>query len=41
MKVIGDHFEADTKYDFFGSELSMPIMGASIAGVNSFGGEKK
>jgi isopentenyl diphosphate isomerase/L-lactate dehydrogenase-like FMN-dependent dehydrogenase len=40
MKVIGDHFEADTKYDFFGSELSMPIMGASIAGVNSFGGEK-
>jgi len=40
MKVIGDHFEADTKYDFFGTELSMPIMGASIAGVNSFGGEK-
>jgi len=40
MNVIGDHFEADTKYDFFGSELSMPIMGASIAGVNSFGGEK-
>jgi isopentenyl diphosphate isomerase/L-lactate dehydrogenase-like FMN-dependent dehydrogenase len=40
MKVIGDHFEADTKYDFFGIELSMPIMGASVAGVNSFGGEK-
>jgi len=40
MKVIGDHFEADTKYDFFGTELSMPIMGASVAGVNSFGGEK-
>jgi len=40
MKVIGDNFEADTKYDFFGTELSMPIMGASIAGVNSFGGEK-
>jgi len=40
MNVIGDHFEADTKYDFFGTELSMPIMGASIAGVNSFGGEK-
>ena len=40
MKTIGDHFEADTTYDFFGRELSMPIMGASIAGVNSFGGEK-
>jgi len=40
MKTIGDHFEANTTYDFFGKELSMPIMGASIAGVNSFGGEK-
>ena len=40
MKTIGDHFEADTTYNFFGKELSMPIMGASIAGVNSFGGEK-
>ncbi|MHA1234884.1 MAG: alpha-hydroxy-acid oxidizing protein, partial [Promethearchaeota archaeon] len=40
MKTIGDPFEADTTYDFFGRELSMPIMGASIAGVNSFGGEK-
>lgn len=40
MKTVGDHFEADTKYDFFGREISMPIMGASIAGVNSFGGEK-
>ncbi|MBY8988314.1 MAG: alpha-hydroxy-acid oxidizing protein [Candidatus Lokiarchaeota archaeon] len=39
MKLIGDHFEADTKYDFFGKELSMPIMGASVSGVNSFGGE--
>ncbi len=39
MKLIGDHFEADTKYDFFGKRLSMPIMGASVAGVNSFGGE--
>ncbi len=40
MKLIGDHFKADTKYDFFGKELSMPIMGASVSGVNSFGGEK-
>ncbi len=40
MKVIGHDFEADTKFSFFGRELSMPIMGASVAGVNSFGGEK-
>lgn len=40
MRLIGDHFEADTTYDFFGNKLSMPIMGASVAGVNSFGGEK-
>jgi 4-hydroxymandelate oxidase len=39
MKVIGDHFEPDTSYEFFGKKLSMPIMGASVAGVNSFGGE--
>lgn len=40
MKLIGDHFEADTKYNFFGKLLSMPIMGASVSGVYSFGGEK-
>ena len=40
MKTIGNHFEANTTYDFFGRKLSMPIMGASIAGVNSFGGKK-
>ncbi len=40
MKLIGDHFKANTTYDFFGKELSMPIMGASVSGVNSFGGEK-
>jgi len=39
MKVIGEHFEPDTSYEFFGNKLSMPIMGASVAGVNSFGGE--
>ena len=31
--------EKDITYNFFGNELKMPIMGASIAGVNSFGGE--
>ena len=40
MRLIGDHFEPDTSYNFFGKTLSMPIMGASVAGVNSFGGEK-
>lgn len=40
MQLIGEHFEPDTSYDFFGNKLSMPIMGASVAGVNSFGGEK-
>jgi isopentenyl diphosphate isomerase/L-lactate dehydrogenase-like FMN-dependent dehydrogenase len=40
MKVIGPHFEPDTKFFFFDRELSMPVMGASVAGVNSFGGEK-
>ena len=40
MKLIGPHFEPNTKFSFFGEELSMPIMAASVAGVNSFGGEK-
>jgi isopentenyl diphosphate isomerase/L-lactate dehydrogenase-like FMN-dependent dehydrogenase len=40
MKVIGPHYEADTKFNFFGRELTMPIMGASVAGVQSFGGDK-
>ena len=40
MHLIGDHFEPDTSYNFFGRKLSMPIMGASTAGVHSFGGEK-
>ncbi len=40
MKLIGEDFTPDTSYNFFGRELSMPIMAASVAGVNSFGGEK-
>ena len=39
MSVIGEDFIPDTSYTFFGSKLSMPIMGGSVAGVNSFGGE--
>ena len=40
MSVIGSSFEPNTDYDFFGKKLSMPIMGASVTGVNSFGGDK-
>ncbi|MFW9823164.1 MAG: alpha-hydroxy-acid oxidizing protein [Candidatus Thorarchaeota archaeon] len=40
MNLIEDHFIPDTNYEFFGRKLSMPIMAASVAGVNSFGGEK-
>jgi isopentenyl diphosphate isomerase/L-lactate dehydrogenase-like FMN-dependent dehydrogenase len=40
MKLVETHFEPDTKFQFFGKTLSMPIMGASVTGVNSFGGEK-
>lgn len=40
MHLIGEHFEPDANYEFFGKTLSMPIMGASTAGVHSFGGEE-
>ncbi|MEA2070826.1 MAG: alpha-hydroxy-acid oxidizing protein [Asgard group archaeon] len=40
MKVIGSSFEPETKTMFFGNELSMPIMAASVAGISYFGGEK-
>ncbi|NVM35735.1 MAG: alpha-hydroxy-acid oxidizing protein [Candidatus Lokiarchaeota archaeon] len=40
MKLIEEDLTPDTSYDFFGRELSMPIMAASVAGVNSFGGEE-
>ena len=39
-KLISEHFEPDTTFTCFGKQLSMPIMSASVAGVNSFGGEK-
>ncbi len=31
--------EPDTRFNFFGKDLSMPIMSASVSGVNSFGGD--
>ena len=39
MNLIEEDFTPDTTFDFFGKKLSMPIMAASVAGVNSFGGE--
>ena len=40
MRVIGENYTPDTTYEFFGNKLTMPIMGASVTGVNSFGGDK-
>jgi len=38
-RLIGPDFTPDLSFDFFGVKLAMPVMGASVAGVNSFGGE--
>ena len=38
MRVVGENYTPDTTYDFLGNKLNMPIMGASVTGVNSFGG---
>jgi 4-hydroxymandelate oxidase len=35
-RLVGDHFEPDTSFDFVGRELSMPIMGASTAGISRY-----
>ena len=37
--LIGPDFQPDTRFDFFGRRLSMPIMGASVSGNTSFGGD--
>lgn len=37
--LTGNDFTPDTRFKFFGKELSMPVMAASVSGVNSFGGE--
>ncbi len=39
MKLVEEDFTPETSYNFFGKELSMPIMAASVAGVTSFGGD--
>ncbi|MHA1745913.1 MAG: alpha-hydroxy-acid oxidizing protein [Promethearchaeota archaeon] len=38
--LIHEGFEPDLRFNFFGTTLSMPIMGGSVAGVNSFGGDR-
>jgi 4-hydroxymandelate oxidase len=37
--LIGPDFRPDTRFQFFGRKLSMPIMAASVSGVASFGGD--
>ena len=37
--LLGADFEPNTTFRFFGHDLAMPIMAASVSGVNSFGGE--
>ncbi|MBA7548399.1 4-hydroxymandelate oxidase [subsurface metagenome] len=39
MEIIEKDIAPNTFYDFFGIKLTMPIMAASVAGVNSFGGD--
>ena len=40
MELIEQDIAPNTFYDFFGIKLTMPIMAASVAGVNSFGGDE-
>ncbi len=37
--LTGEDFVPDTGFLFFGTRLAMPVMAASVSGVNSFGGE--
>ncbi len=39
MKLISENFEPDTSIQLFGKNLTMPVMAASVSGVNSFGGD--
>jgi len=38
MRLVGEKLDHKTTFNFFGKDLSMPIMAASVSGVNSFGG---
>ena len=39
MRVIDENFEPITNTVFLGKKITMPIMAASVSGVNSFGGD--
>lgn len=39
MRLVDEAAEPDTSFDFFGHRLSMPVFGAPVTGVNSFGGD--
>ncbi len=39
MRLISSHFTPDTSTTIFGKKVSMPVYGAPVTGVNSFGGE--
>jgi len=40
MQVIGGDFIPQIATEFFGTPISMPVMSASVSGVNSFGGDQ-
>jgi len=40
MRLIGPHFTPDTSTTLFGHQVSMPVYGAPVTGVNSFGGDE-
>jgi 4-hydroxymandelate oxidase len=35
-RLVGDHFEPDLRFSFFGRKLTMPIMGSSTAGISRY-----
>ena len=35
-RLVGDPFEPDTRFRFLGMDLSMPVMGASTAGISRY-----
>ena len=40
MRTIDSHLEPNTETTFLNKKILFPIMGASVTGVNSFGGEE-
>lgn len=36
LRVVGDSFEPDASFDFFGLKLSMPILGAPTSGMSAY-----